>query len=350
MGDRAMKQKDKITIYIGVLMGICATTIVITPLSAQTEAAPFRYLISLPKLDPNQINALKEIVPLASTDTEARRLAPKISKDLLTDPSVVTRQSVTYTHIDFVDNQLWGQGKWVFKHMTQATPGELNAQQRERLVARLPAERRADKVYVKQYLDGKLQDFKKRRVLSLAGLVQIELTATPSSNAAREFMISRMTLSTLPPEMIIHLYTNAERPQALGDLSFSIASRADDQAQIKFIRDNIYVEVRAQDTLTADALPIAKKIDRMIMEQPILSAAQIREMKPLIKLSSKSKGILSYTLSDIEDQEIVSIYGLTNGQRLPVKTGEVSIVGRSTDSPIKVIAITDRLLVGVGQL
>ncbi len=343
-----MNPKNNAIRYIGLVLLIII--FIAVSVDAKTKTESFKHLKLQPNLETGQMDALRKLVPEAEVDTHVRRLAPEISKSLLSDPAMVTHQLATYTHVDFADNQLGGQGKWTWKQMVKDSAAEMGQQQREKLLAKIPLDRRQNKVYIEQYLKRKSEQFKKRNALSLQGLIQIELTLAPNPNAAREFMISKMILSMLPVDELIRLYTQTERTEALGDVSYSIASRSNDQVQIRFVRDNIYVEIKSQGTLTSQSLTIARKIDTLILEQPILSDSQILDMKPVITLSKKSKEIFSYALSDIDNQEIVSIYGLANDRRLPAKAGEISVTSRATDVPIRVIAITDRLLVGVDQM
>jgi hypothetical protein len=261
-----------------------------------TEPTPLRFTAyTLPSgTDTNRLSLLADALDFSHWPrTEALFAAPRIDKSLLDDPSAVTHESHSCARVRFGDT-LWHDCNWSWRALAPAKnsqPAELPAEHKASLLDKLTQEQRADEIFVNNYLDQQQRQYQRRQKYQVEGQLDIEVCTTPNDLGAKEFLLTRLTNNMMPAQDLANMYEkNAQQSAELGTLSYVIASRRNDDMRITFVRNNIFVQVRAVGSLSTVALALARKIDTAIYQQPALSVQELLEQQ------RKLSGINNITL------------------------------------------------------
>jgi hypothetical protein len=299
-----------------------------------------------------RLNALAEAVDFKQwPQTETRRVAPRIDKSLLTRPDLATRESISHCPIEF--NQAprrmlsWSCQRHV--KTNEPLPTELPAERKAKLLEHLSAEIRKDPNLVERYLRRKLDRYRRSKEYHSLGEMDVEVCLSPSSRAAQEYMLAMMIESTMPTASMVGMYAGAKRPQGLGDISFLTEFRTKD-SRIRFVRDNVYLRIWGTGCFAEEVLPLARKIDSMLVGQPPLTYEQLLARRPSIIIAPEAEKdktgekTVSYNISAPAGQEIVDLKAYVDDQSAPVRDGKIHIIRKTGKVKAKVVATTSELL------
>jgi len=285
--------------------------------------------------------------------TEVRRIGLVISKSLLSRPELITRESTSYSHVPF-DQVPWGTFEWSCQCLVESNeplPTELLPERKARLLEHLSSEKRNDPNFVEEYLKRKLDRYRKSKKYCLNGEMDVELCLGPSSRAAQEYMLVIMTENTMPTEGVVSMYTHAKRPKRLGTVSFLTESTKKDDIRVKFVRDNIFLNIRGNGCFADEVLPVAYKIDAMFIRQPALTYEQLLARRPSIKIAANAVKSTTadhftapYNVSAPEGANIVSVKAYVDGESTWFEDGRIVIRGKKGKVKVKLTATTSELL------
>jgi hypothetical protein len=197
----------------------------------------------------------------------------------------------------------------------------------------------------------RVNKYKEARKYRLEGDLDVRIYAAPSSQAAQELMLLHMIASTMPTEGIVATYARAERPKDLGTVSFVNEYGSGDDVRIKFVRDNILVEIFGEKALAQEALPLARKIDAL-MKAKAFTKAQLAGRTPAIKMASeavkkkhKSQRWVSFDVTVLPDTRIVYKRAFVDGEDAGVIGKGICILGRkSGKAKVSLTVMTDELV------
>jgi len=301
-----------------------------------------------------RLNALAEAVDFQQwPQTDARRVAIRIDKSLLTQPDLATREAISYSQVEF--DQVPGcMLSWSCQRHVKTNeplPTELPPERKAELLEHLSPEIRKDPNLVEKYLRRKLEIYRRTKGYRSEGSMLVQLCLAPRSRAAQEYMIAMMTENTLPTELVVGRYRGAKRPQGLGDISFLTESRTKDSTRIRFVRDNVYLRIRGNGCFAEEVLSLARKIDSMLVEQTPLTYEQLLARRPSItiapraeKTTSESLVKVSYDVSAPDGGEIIKVQAYVDGQNTLIKDGKIHIRDKKGKVKVKVVATTSELL------
>ncbi len=310
--------------------------------------------------DRARLNALAKAVDFEQwPQTDARRVAVTIDKSLLTQPDLVTREAISYGFIDF--NQVprrrlsWSCQRHV--KTNEPLPTELPPELKAELLENLSSEIRNDPNLVERYLSRKLERYRRTKGYRHEGLMLVRLCLAPSSRAAQEYMLTMMTENTLPTEAMVGGYRTAERPEGLGHISFLNKSKTKDYTRIMFVRDNVSLRIRGEGCFADDVLPLARKIDSMLLGQPPLTYEQLLARRPSITIaanadkSANGEKTISYNISVPAGQEIIDIKAYANEEsQPPVRDGKIYVNNKKGKIKVKLVATTSELLTNSDEI
>lgn len=288
---------------------------------AQTdEPSPLTSLQPPPGFDHPRIETLAEAINFATWPRpEARFVAPAIDRSLLERPEGVTHETLTYSTVRFQDG-LWGQ-----------------LEQSWRSAQKLP-----------QPTDTPVESSPPER-FQVKGDLLIEVTLAPSARAAQEYLLTDLANNMLPTEEVVSSLKAAERPAGLGDVAFLLKSRDGIDQRLRFVRNNVYVSVRADGDFAPDALATARAIDGRIVSQQPLSYEQLLARRPTVSLGSRTVEGLRYQVSPPLGQQVSDLLARVDGQQGVVERGQVYLPEQKGERNVEVIAITRDLLVGTAK-
>jgi len=306
-----------------------------------------------PILDQKRVGTVGQAVGFQGwPKTAIARVAPRIDKKLLSNPKLVTQENTSYEIVEFGDDA-WCAGRWSWCCLvknSQPLPAELPAKRKERLLAKLSPEKRNDPRFVEKYLKGKLDRYIESKRYRVNGEVDVRLCVAPNSGAAQEYLLAVMTTNTMPTEALALTYAAAERPYELGDTSFLKQSRKND-TRIKFVRDNICVAIRANGCFANEALPLARKIDAMLIAQAALTCQELSARKPEVCITSHVDHSLaphpktvSYGVSAPSSRDIACVRAYVDGAAVKVKDGKIPLAKKKGRVTIRLVAVTSELL------
>jgi hypothetical protein len=322
--------------------------------SEKPPAIEFRSLAVVPGFDKTRAGAVAEATAFRDwPKTRVCRMAPAVDKPLLSRPELVTRDSVSYTVVQF-GREPWASGKWSWDALVESkkpVPKELPPELKTEAMKRVSTGQKDDPAFVDRYLSRKLKRYQMSQKYRLEGQMAVEMTLAPNSAAAQEYLLAATTNNTLPTEILGKMYAGAKRPEGLGTLSFLTESRNADDVNVRFVRDNICLNVWANGSLAAEALPLARKIDAMIARQPKLTLTQLTSRRPSVTVSPKpgERKTVSYEVSVPAGQELVRVDALIDGQWAAAKDGTIDLSGRKGRVTVRVTAITSALLAGSAE-
>jgi len=282
--------------------------------------------------------------------TEARHVAPAISKALLSHSELVTRETISTGSVPF-DDTPWGRCEWSWGHVVASKgppPTALPEERKRALLALLPPERQKDREFVETYLARHLDRYRKSRQYQLRGEMQVTALVAPSSRAAQEYLLATMTESSLPTDLLVKSLVKASRsrPKGLGAVGFVLESRANDDARVWLTRANVFLQVRGRGRFARDVVPLAMTIDLLLMKQSSLTYDELDEERPSITLGPVAEDgrALRFEVSSPSDERIALVEATVNGQPANVSARAISLAGVTGKVKVKATVITEGLL------
>ena len=285
--------------------------------------------------------------------TKVRHVAPPIDKTLLSNPDLVTRQSTYYHAVPFGQDP-WGQCNWSWGRLVKNTdplPTDLPAERKAHLLERMSPEKRNDPNFVAEYLKRKLDGYRISKTYRREGKMDVYLCIAPDSRAAQEYMLAVMTSGTLPTGAVASMYSLNKQPESLGTNSFLTESSNKDDITVTFVRDNVYLNIRGNGCFAVEVLPLARKIDAMLVKQPPLTYQQLLGRRPSIKIAanaaqttSRRYKTASYDVSVPAGKKVVNVRAYVNGKNKSAKDGKIFIGEKKGKVKVKITAITSELL------
>ena len=224
---------------------------------------------------------------------------------------------------------------------------ELPAERKKKILSKISAEKRRDKAFVDDYLKRKLERYRKSKKYRLDGQMSVEVVLAPSSRAAQEYLLAAMTENTMPTEDLANIYAAAKGREQLGNVSFLTESRDKNDIHIRFVRDNICLNIWANGTLAVQALPLARKIDAEIARQAVFTYQQLLEQRPYVTIGTKPDAkvkTISCDVSVLAGQKIVRLEASINGQSALFKDMKIHLLAKKGPLKVKLTAITQQLL------
>jgi hypothetical protein len=315
----------------------------------------FQWLNVGPSFEAARVDAVGKAIGFQNwPQTDVRYVAPMIDKSLLLHPELITRELSTYDIVYFGKTP-WGICKWSCGHLNEnpePLPTEIPPDRKENLLAHLTPEERDDPNFVEKYLSRKLDSYRQSKKYHLDGSINIWICLAPSSQAAQEYLLHTMTQNSMPTEALAIGYASDKRPEDLGTISFLTESTHKDDIRIKFVRNNICLNIRADGCFATEALPLARKIDAMLLAQQPLTHEQLLARRPVVTISSDVDKVrmngcrtVSYNISVPSGQDIVCARAsCREGQYQAAKDGKITLPDKMGKVKVKLIAITHELL------
>jgi hypothetical protein len=279
------------------------------------------------------------------------RSAPKIDKFLLSNPAMVTRENISFVPDIFIDDTKGVLCVWHWERFIKnpSPPTELPSDAKASLLKHIPENIKNEPNLIQEYLKENFERYKQSKTMILSGQLRLNMCVAPDAQSANEFLILNCSATQLPDGAVLASFSSKNRLEGLGTIAFS--------RPLMFVRDNIAVIIDARGELASEALPLAKKIDELILKKPVLTANEIQSRRPVISISSNairnnsSLSTFPYTLTAPEGQEIVNVKAYINGELASTKDGIISILGKSGKAKVKVkvVAITSELLANVQE-
>jgi len=242
--------------------------------------------------------------------SDLTRTAPKIEKGLLPCPERVTSETISHRSVSFQDG-LWGWlscswDRWV------KNPNPLPAELPEGNPMRIPPVIQNDPEKIKEYKQKRLERYRKSKMNIRSGAISMDLFVAPCARAAQEWMIYKMSINSLPVEALKG-YAKDLKTGDLGTVSFIRKST------VWFVRDNICVRIHGEGEWAEGILPLARKIDTLIVNQPALSYRELLARRPQVSIASLSDDVkssesqcVSYTISSVSP--IKNVHSTVNGR------------------------------------
>jgi hypothetical protein len=348
----------KMYIVPGKCLSATCLTIIIMGLTLGSElpnqpSITFQSFPLGPDFNASRVDALGKALDFDNwPQTKVRHVAPPIDKTLLSNPDLVTRQSTYYHAVPFGQDP-WGQCNWSWRRLvknTEPLPTDLPAERKSHLLEKMSPEKRNDPNFVEEYLKRKLDGYRMSKTYRLEGEMDVYLCIAPDSRAAQEYMLVIMTENTLPIEGVIGMYTHAKKSEGLGTVNYLTESTKKDDIRVKVVRDNISLNIRGNGCFADEVLPLARKIDAMLVKQPPLTYEQLMVRRPSITIdpdaikSKTGEKTVSYNISAPAGQQIVDVKAYVNDRKAPVRNGKIHIIRKTGKVKVKVIATTSELL------
>jgi hypothetical protein len=338
-------QKYLVVIYLSVIfVGLAVAS------ETKKPSIRFRSLKVAPGFSKIRVDTIGRAIAFEDwPQTVALRVAPVINKSLLSNPELVTRQLASYTEVQF-GQEPWGKSRWSWDCLIKddkELAAELPAARKKHLLAQIPPEKRKDKAFVDRYMKRKLDRYRRSKKYRLDGQMYVEVVLTPSSRAAQEYLLSSMTENMMPTDDLAKIYAGAKGREKLGNISFLTESRGKKDIHIRFVRDNICLNIRASGTLGVEALPLARKIDTEIARQPVLTYQQLLAQRPSVTIGTKPDAqtrTVSCNISTPAGQKIVRVEASIDGQSAVFKDMNIHLLDKKGLLKVKLTAITQQLL------
>jgi len=318
--------------------------------SNQNAEDGLRFLTKTPGTDVSRLRVLAKALAIEQWPKTAHvRVAPSIDKSLLTRPELVTRESKSYDVVRFSQGS-WGRCNWKADHLVETSrplPTELPAARKAALLKRLPSDSRHDPAFVKKFLQEKLKMHRESLRYTLKGEITVEMCLAPNSQAAHEYLLTRMAENTMPTDLLVKIYSSAQKLPDLGTLSYVTKT-----GHVEFIRDSVVVIIRSSGVFADGAMSLARKLDRQITEQPPLTHRQLLSLRPAVALAdiarrdkSRDRNTVSCKATAADGQEVVCIRASTRqGQYEDVRAGQIPLPNTGQRVRVTVMAVTDGLL------
>jgi hypothetical protein len=147
------------------------------------------------------------------------------------------------------------------------------------------------------------------------------------------------------------MYSLDKQPESLGTKSFLTESSNKDYISVKFVRDNVYINIRGNGCFASEVLPLARKIDTMLVKQPPLTYQQLLGRRPSITIAAKAAQTtspryktVSYDVSVPAGKKVVNVRAYVNGKNKSAKDGKIFLGEKKGKVKVKITAITSELL------
>jgi len=264
---------------------------------AQEPAIRFESFKRPEGMQEDRIRALGQVLGFREwPEREGLFVGPAVSRSLLREPALVSREARACTTVTFNDLP-WGKCEWSWNEL------------------------------------------------------DVEVVLAPTARAAQEYMLSAMTDNTLPTEALVGIYKRAERPAGLGSVAFLTRSRSGDDVRVRFTRANVALHIRATGRMSAEVLPLARRLDALLLSQQPLTARQLLERRPAVTISRPARGkpAVPFNLSVPKDQ-VMEVHAFVDGQTASAQGGTVSLGERKGEVEVEVTTITRDLLAGSARL
>ena len=309
----------------------------------------FQELVTTPSFDESRVSAVGRAINFQTwPKANIWRVAPRIDKSFLSNPELVTRENISYYTVPF-QGSVAAVGEWSWRRRVQneePLPTELPPERKQKLMAFLSREGKLDDPnFVEEFLNRKLESYRRSKKYYLDGTIDVRVCLAPNSLAAQEYLLSSLTTNSMMTKGLVRMYATAKQPEGLGTISFSTGSR------VSFVRDNICVRIRAKGCFANEALPLAHKIDAMLLAQPTLTYQELLARRPSVTIAANvdeagmnGRRTVSYDISVPPGQEIVSVRASIDGQSTTAKDGKITLADKSGTFGVKLTVITNELL------
>jgi len=337
------------------------------------------FLTTAPAQESFELKRMKEVAEAihkgAQVDKWPRsdllRLAPHITKEMLTNPSVAARESTDYSTWRSKDTATV-RIEWTWNRRSEnseSVPTELPETYKDLLLKDLTEEQRNDPNFIKERLQRALERYRESKLL---GNLRVDMCRAPDANTAQDFLIGLWSNTTMVTSAVIGFFSPGSRIEGLGNVAFR---RQMDYPEahdtLMFIRDTLAVHIRGDDRLADEALPLAKKIDALIQEQPVLTKEQLQSLRPVVTIGPSGRKLpamtgagsrrktnfrghlVDYSVSVPLGQEIASLSAfLIKGggkERTRIADGKIRVFNSDTTVRIRVEVITTGLLAAAAE-
>jgi hypothetical protein len=234
-------------------------------------------------------------------------------------------------------------------------PNELPLDDRAGLLRSLRPEQREDPDFVEEFLAKALERYRKSHAQRFMGDLRLKVCVAPNSQVAYDYLILECTsYSAFPSDLVISEFSDSNRLEELGTIGFGRVGP--NGGRIMFVRDNIAVYIDTHGEMAGEALPLARKIDSLILKQPTESREDLAARAPSITISTNLKTSpqgeksLPFEVSAPAGREIISVKAYAGNESVPIRDTEISLGRKVGKTKIKVLAITDELLIGTREI
>lgn len=283
------------------------------------------------------------------------RLPKKIiDKSFLIQPSNATNE-VNYLSLNnYFKENIFAEHYIEYRKLVKNTnvPTDLPEEIKNGLLNNLPEEIKKDTKQVNQIMEGYKKNYISSKANIVEGQIRIEIFPSENQRAAYELILSNIVTNSMPIETLSKSYLQKRKFNDYGNISFVTESNKKDDILIYFIRDNFAVKIRGEGCFANEVLPLAKKIDEMILKQPFVSYVKLLERRATLKnlkLDNRKQNTnvrsVSYELSAPEGAKIISAEAEIDGGKLSAKDNKIFLENKKGKTKIKITAITDELLV-----
>jgi hypothetical protein len=282
-----------------------------------------------------------------------------VGKQFLSNTSLATRENISSTVLPFTDKKWCGaMCTWSWDHLVKnpdPLPNELPAEDKTGLLSSLRDSERQDPNLVKEILAKALERYRSSKAQRFMGDLRLSVCVGPNSQVAYDYLILQCTsYSSFPSDLVIAEFSDSNKLEGLGTTAFGrVGLRG---GRIMFVRDNIAVYITTHGDMAAEALPLARKIDALILQQPSRTREELAARAPSITISGNLKTnpegqkSLPFETSAPVGQRIVKVAANAGEETVPIRDTEISLGRRVGKTKIKVLAITDELLVGTREI
>lgn len=106
--------------------------------------------------------------------------------------------------------------------------------------------------------------------------LDLEVTVTPDSRAAQEYLLTVLADNMMDTATLVKLYGEAQKPAGLGDVAFLVESRDGRDVRLSFTRANLVLRVRGYGAPSEEVLTLARRLDERLLGQQTLTPEQLR--------------------------------------------------------------------------
>jgi hypothetical protein len=285
--------------WLVLLAAALGSTLAATAAAQESRTARVDFEFYEPQVATERLQAVAEAVGFNDWPRpDALFVAPRVGRELFTAPGNLGREVRSCSAVRFADEP-WGRCEWTWR----------------------PAR------------DG-------------SGWLDLSLTLAPTSRAAQEYLLSALTDNMLPAEAAAATLRGAVRPEGLGDVAFSVSSRAGDDVRLDFTRANLAVRIRARGSLAGDSLGLARRLDARVLDQHPLTRQQLLARRPTVRLAAVADGrALPYTLQLPGAPAVVALQAQAGGRAVPAAQGRLMLAAPPEEpTPVEIVVITAELL------
>jgi hypothetical protein len=308
----------------------------------------------------SDINIIAEALGFQNwPQTNVWRVAPDINTAMLLHPEKISWENKHYD-VSYLFKEPWGCCSWSLMNYTDTRkelPTELPEKLKNNLVQALTPEYKKDPNLVKAYLNESLEGYRHTLSCLKGGRLHVEIGITPNSRAAHEALLSYTSNSNMGYQGIIAIFKCAEKLNDLGTMNYVMESNGvyDEypETYVYFVRDNIIVYIRGEGNLADETLHLARKIDSAIVKSPALTYEQLISRQPSFIISSEITKkpasfmeYISYSFSAPNNVNIVATKQMDDSRFYDIRDDKIILQDTSRPFDIKLIAITNELLVG----